>query len=139
MSMLTAPGARLAPSTVMPRLAGAGVRPEIGTPLRADWAIVCGESIPSRFGWETFGAAGVVDWPAGGAGAARTALPQRCGSDWTRPNVDHARRVLTSMWRSVVVPAAAVLSSSYGVMLSPMLFGSTAAGRSASGILTSRS
>src|SRR6266508_2514374 len=42
------------------------------------------------------------------------------------------------MWRSVVVPAAAVLSSSYGVMFRPTLFGSTAAGRSASGILTSR-
>ena len=58
------------------------------------------------------------------------------------------------MCRSVVVPAAAVLSSSYGVMFSAMWLGSivfvaaepvggadvgpTAAGRSASGILTSR-
>ena len=50
----------------MPRLAGAGTRPEIGTPLRADWAIVCGESIPFRFGFDTFGAGGVVGRPAGG-------------------------------------------------------------------------
>ena len=41
------------------------------------------------------------------------------------------------MCRSVVVPAAAVLSLSYGVMLRPMRFGSTADGRTASGILTS--
>ncbi len=41
------------------------------------------------------------------------------------------------MWRSVVVPAAAVLSSSYGVMFSAMRAGSTAAGRSAIGIFTS--
>ena len=67
---------------------------------------------------------------------------------------DHASRVLWSMCRSVVVPAAAVLSSSYGVMLIAMCcglivfvaalpvgtgeVGPTADGRSPSGILTSR-
>ena len=45
---------------VIESFAGAGLRPEIGTPLRADWAIVCGEFAPSRFGCETFGAVGVV-------------------------------------------------------------------------------
>ena len=42
------------------------------------------------------------------------------------------------MCRSVVVPAAAVLSLSYGVMFSDIRFGSIAAGRTDAGILTSR-
>src|SRR3954464_11250980 len=138
MSRFTTPVPSETPSTLIPRFAGAGLRPEIGTPLRADCAIVCGESAPSRFGCDTSGGAGVVGWPAGGVYPAITARPQRYGSDWTEPNVDQARRVLTSMWRSVVVPAAAVLSSSYGVMLGPNLSGVTDAGRSASGIFTSR-
>src|SRR3954452_6667938 len=138
MSNVAAVGVRAASTIAMWSLFGAGTRPEIGTPSRADCAIVCGESTPSRFGCETFGAAGVVGRPAGGVYPARLARPQRYGSDWTLPNVDHARRVLWSMWRSVVVPAAAVLSSSYGVMFRPRLAGSAAAGRSASGILTSR-
>src|SRR2546429_677841 len=46
-----------------------GTRPEIGTPLRADCAIVCGDSAPLRFGFDTSGGAGVV-----GRGSAR-ALP----------------------------------------------------------------
>jgi hypothetical protein len=45
---------------------GAGGRPEIGTPLRADWAIVCGESTPLAFGLDTFGSAGVVGRSGGG-------------------------------------------------------------------------
>ena len=45
---------------------GAGSRPEIGTPSRADWAIVCGESAPLRFGLETFGSGGFVGRSAGG-------------------------------------------------------------------------
>ena len=50
---------------------------------------------------------------------ASVAWPQRYGSDWTLPNADHARRVWPwSMWRSVVVPSAALLSLSYGVMFS---------------------
>src|SRR3954447_14519227 len=116
----------------------AGSRPEIGTPSCADIAIVCGESAPSRFGCETFGGAGVVGRSAGGVYPVSTAWPQRYGSDCTLPNVDQAIRVLWSMWRSVVVPAADVSSSSYGVMFSPMFAGSIAAGRSAIGILTSR-
>ena len=83
------------------------------------------------------------------------AWAQRNGSACTPPvSFDNASRVLWSMWRRVVVPAAAVLSSSYGVMLRPMCCGSivfvaaepvgglsvgpTPAGRSAIGILTSR-
>src|SRR3954465_8640037 len=47
-------------------LAGAGVRPAIGTPLRADWAIVCGDRVPSRLELDTVGRSGVVERPAGG-------------------------------------------------------------------------
>ena len=45
---------------------GAGGRPEIGTPSRADCAIVCGESTPLRFGLDTFGGGGSVGRSAGG-------------------------------------------------------------------------
>ncbi len=69
----------------------------------------------------------------------RDALPQRYGSDWTEPSADHPSLVLMSMCRNVVVPAADVSSLSYGVMFSPSFAGSTAAGRAASGIFTSRS
>src|SRR3954470_1670328 len=47
-------------------LAGAGVRPAIGTPLRADWAIVCGDSVPSRFPLVSVGFGAVVGRSAGG-------------------------------------------------------------------------
>ena len=46
--------------------AGAGLRPEIGTPSRADCHTVCGELTPLRFGCDTFGVVGVVGRPAGG-------------------------------------------------------------------------
>src|SRR4051794_40041680 len=52
-------------STVMRLLAGAGVRPAIGTPLRADCAIVCGDRVPSRLELDTVGRSGVVERPAG--------------------------------------------------------------------------
>jgi hypothetical protein len=55
----------LAPVIVIPREAGAGSRPEIGTPLRADWAIVCGESALSS-GSSSVGVRGVVGRSAGG-------------------------------------------------------------------------
>ena len=46
--------------------AGAGTRPAIGTPSRADCAIVCGESTPLRFGLDTFASGATVGRPAGG-------------------------------------------------------------------------
>ena len=55
----------VAPLIFSPRASGAGSRPEIGTPLRADWAIVCGELALSS-GLASFGAAGVVGRSAGG-------------------------------------------------------------------------
>ena len=51
---------------VIPRAAGAGSRPEIGTPLRADWAIVCGESALSSGFAERSALRGVVGRSAGG-------------------------------------------------------------------------
>ena len=62
---LSWPSGNVTPAIVIPRSAGAGSRPEIGTPLRADWAIVCGEFALSS-GFASFGSAGVVGWPAGG-------------------------------------------------------------------------
>ncbi len=47
-------------------LAGAGLRPEMGTPSWADCHMVCGESTPSRFGCETFGVIGIGERPGGG-------------------------------------------------------------------------
>src|ERR1051325_9104913 len=47
-------------------LAGAGVRPAIGTPSAADCAIVCGERVPSRLLLDTIGSETVVGRPAGG-------------------------------------------------------------------------
>ena len=44
---------------------GAGTRPAIGTPSRADWWIVCGESTPLS-GLATLGSRGVVGRSAGG-------------------------------------------------------------------------
>jgi hypothetical protein len=55
----------VAPLIRSPRASGAGSRPEIGTPLRADWAMVCGESALSS-GFASLGAAGVVGRSAGG-------------------------------------------------------------------------
>src|SRR3954454_11789200 len=55
----------LTPPTSSRFLAGAGVRPAIGTPLRADWAIVWGDSVPSRFPLVSVGFGAVVG-PLGG-------------------------------------------------------------------------
>src|SRR5690242_12017191 len=55
----------LTPPTVSELLAGAGVRPAIGTPSRADWAIVCGDFVPSRFPLVSVGS-GAVAGPLGG-------------------------------------------------------------------------
>src|SRR2546430_6226001 len=114
MSTIARSRSTVARSHVMRSLA-AGGRPEIGTPSRADWAIVCGESTPSRFEFERVGSGAV-------SGSAFTcdegtypeidAWPQRYGSDCTLFSAEKPRRVLMSMWRSVVVPAAAVLSLS---------------------------
>ena len=91
--------------------AGAGTRPEIGTPSRADWAIVCGESAPLRFGLDTFGSARRRRLPGRRrvARQRRVAPAVRVGlhAAERRPR---AARALLSMCRSVVVPAA-VLSS----------------------------
>ena len=52
--------------TVMPARAGTGGRPAIGTPLRADWTIVWGESVPLRLVWPRIGGGACVGWSAGG-------------------------------------------------------------------------
>src|SRR5215218_6956411 len=52
-------------STVIRLLAGAGVRPAIGTPSAADCAIVCGDRVPSRLELDTIGSGAVVGIPAG--------------------------------------------------------------------------
>ena len=80
-------------------------RPEIGTPLRADCAIVCGDSAPLRFGFETFGGAGV-----GRPVRRRRVARQRRVAPAVRVGLDAAERrprraaCSWSMWRSVVVP-----------------------------------
>src|SRR5918998_3295143 len=64
-------------------------------------------------------------------------MPHSHGLAWTPLNADHATRVCpASMCRST--PLRLLSSLSYGVMLSPMRSGSTAAGRTDIGILTSR-
>src|ERR1700716_596965 len=98
--------------------------------------MVCGDRTPFRLGFETFGAVGVVGRSEGGTYPVSDAWPQRYGSDWTLPSADQPSRVLLSMCRSVVVPAAEVSSLSYGVMFRPSFAGSTAAGRAAMGVLT---
>src|SRR3954452_3798436 len=65
MSSSAASPTSLTLSTDSRLLAGAGVRPAIGTPLLADWAIVCGDLVPSRLELETIGSDGVVERPAG--------------------------------------------------------------------------
>ena len=65
-SSSTEVASRRAFAAVMRSPAGAGTRPEIGTPSRADCAIVCGDFAPLRLGLDTFGSAAVVGRPAGG-------------------------------------------------------------------------
>src|SRR3979409_289247 len=98
--------------------------------------MVCGDRTPFRLGFETFGAVGVVGRSEGGAYPVSDAWPQRYGSDWTLPSADQPSRVLLSMCRSVVVPAAEVSSLSYGVMFKPCFSGWPDAGSTSRGRLT---